>query len=930
MRTPRRKLRWTFATLGLLACAIAAALGIREWHRLQKNAIADSLLVEARNAWSSRSARQTVDLLDQFYALRPADRSARSHYAQALDEILTTPKARPRVFLAYEDALRDHPDDLPLRKRLIEIALELQRVPDAVHHLDVLRAAGSDDAWHWLQVARCQQQLAQFQTAANAASDALQRDPSLIPAAELLCALLRDRLERAEDVEPLLDRVVRDNPRSAAARQLRADHFLRSDRPDRAEPDLQAALETSPQDQALLLLAARWGIAMLRQEAAETTSPNRQQRIVATRERIHRGIELFPQSIEFHLLNADLEESLGAPQAAEAILRQALNRMPDDVRLSARLADLCIRQNQLDDAERITNAIPDGNVTRPLKLFLDGRRAMQSARWGEARRTLERALREASETQTLADHISLALADCYRNDGHEDLEAAAYRRVLRNTPSSDAARLGLAEIALRQQRPADAIVEFRLLKHRADLRPRLAALLAERNARLPAEARDWSEFNALVETLPPNLRSDSAVQQLLAQANSLGWTASPQAASQSTATKPASYPSTREPSETTDASQFLRASIKSGDLFQARERWTETIAPTSGEPFAPVTAELCLALLAQNELAAAEPLRQWLTTHHPHSLVTLQASVSAERANKGEAAAFALFQQAGRSPFARQPGRRLELAVIAIRAAGRSQASSTPAADWNAAALDGLKQELQQFPERLVLFAAFLAVEQQRAVTSPLLADSAWEDFRHLVAEDPTLVIRWSGALDAFGIQRLETAAVQAMPTQRDPAALPVSLADFEALLNRPEVAERWYRHVLQSDPTHPRALNNLAWMLALQRKSLDEAQTLIDRAIKVSGPEPRLLDTRGCVALARGNARAALRDFEASLAEQPGHIAALHLAQARHALGDRDGAAHAVRLLQEQGIEPHHLHPLERPAHQALQKQHSPSQPNP
>ena len=50
--------------------------------------------------------------------------------------------------------------------------------------------------------------------------------------------------------------------------------------------------------------------------------------------------------------------------------------------------------------------------------------------------------------------------------------------------------------------------------------------------------------------------------------------------------------------------------------------------------------------------------------------------------------------------------------------------------------------------------------------------------------------------------------------------------------------------------------MNNLAWVLARRRSDLEEASLLINRAMKIAGPLPELLDTRGCVCLALGQNR--------------------------------------------------------------------------
>jgi len=56
---------------------------------------------------------------------------------------------------------------------------------------------------------------------------------------------------------------------------------------------------------------------------------------------------------------------------------------------------------------------------------------------------------------------------------------------------------------------------------------------------------------------------------------------------------------------------------------------------------------------------------------------------------------------------------------------------------------------------------------------------------------------------------------------------------------NDHRMAERKYRAALKVDPDNVVALNNLAWLLGQEGRSLDEAELLIRRALALN-PEPR------------------------------------------------------------------------------------------
>jgi tetratricopeptide (TPR) repeat protein len=98
-----------------------------------------------------------------------------------------------------------------------------------------------------------------------------------------------------------------------------------------------------------------------------------------------------------------------------------------------------------------------------------------------------------------------------------------------------------------------------------------------------------------------------------------------------------------------------------------------------------------------------------------------------------------------------------------------------------------------------------------------------------------------------------------------------------------------------------------------MQRRDLDEALALVNRAIDAAGPLPLLLDTRAAVYLALGKLEPALADLREAVASEPSLGFLLHLA-----LAERKANHHAaVRKLLERAATLDarfdSLHPLAR-----------------
>ncbi len=109
-----------------------------------------------------------------------------------------------------------------------------------------------------------------------------------------------------------------------------------------------------------------------------------------------------------------------------------------------------------------------------------------------------------------------------------------------------------------------------------------------------------------------------------------------------------------------------------------------------------------------------------------------------------------------------------------------------------------------------------------------------------------------------------------------------VALAAIQDRLEQYDEEEASYRRALAlDDGTRIDALNNLAYLLALRNKDLPEAQSLVGKAIALSGPRTSLLDSRAVVELAAGQSDAALADLQAAVSDGAAPVHLFHLARA-------------------------------------------------
>ncbi len=131
-----------------------------------------------------------------------------------------------------------------------------------------------------------------------------------------------------------------------------------------------------------------------------------------------------------------------------------------------------------------------------------------------------------------------------------------------------------------------------------------------------------------------------------------------------------------------------------------------------------------------------------------------------------------------------------------------------------------------------------------------------------------------------------------------DDFALMTRLAEFHDMLGHGERVVALYREILNKAKLVPQErgliLNNLAYALALDGEG-EEALTLVAEGIQQYGPTADLLDTRGYAQYVKGDLAQAIADFNSAIesgGKTPHKL--MHLALAKDALGDRDGATEA------------------------------------
>ncbi len=140
---------------------------------------------------------------------------------------------------------------------------------------------------------------------------------------------------------------------------------------------------------------------------------------------------------------------------------------------------------------------------------------------------------------------------------------------------------------------------------------------------------------------------------------------------------------------------------------------------------------------------------------------------------------------------------------------------------------------------------------------------------------------------------------------QLDPGLVPayINAGNVQVKMNKLAEAKRLYREALDRDPVNPQALNNLAWVMVMEDRDLEDAISLLTLALTADPDHPYLyLDTMGWALYQQGKVGEARRTLELALEQTPEEETYLraeahyHLAAILLETGAREAAAGHLR----------------------------------
>lgn len=206
------------------------------------------------------------------------------------------------------------------------------------------------------------------------------------------------------------------------------------------------------------------------------------------------------------------------------------------------------------------------------------------------------------------------------------------------------------------------------------------------------------------------------------------------------------------------------------------------------------------------------------------------------------------------------------------------------AAEGWLAKVDAPQRRLEVTYRRASLMARQGQLAKGRALLQALPGDSDEELRARLMAEAQLLreVRQWEPAL---------TVLEQAGQRFPEDANIVYEQAMMAEKLGRLEQMETLLRKVMVLKPEHYHAYNALGYSLAERNMRLEEAKSLIAKALQYAPSEPFIVDSLGWVEFRLGNHQEALRLLRQAYGSRPDAEIAAHLGEVLWVVGEREEA---------------------------------------
>jgi tetratricopeptide (TPR) repeat protein len=509
---PPRTLNVRFLAV-LLVTAALFVLGVVRLHAFQLKRTAVAFRVQSDREYARGDSKNAIARLNQYLSLVPDDIDARLTLGLRLQESAKSRRESLKALWVLERVLREDPQRHGVRRRVVNLSIEVERYSDALWHLEALLESMPEDGELEFLAATCHEARGNYARAAEFYRRAYTRDPGRVESYYRHAILLR-RMEQPHEADSLIETMVQANDesyRAYLAQWRYHKEFALHDSIEEQDREIARLIELAPNDLDVLI------------EAIELALSRNDERLA--REHLGKGIELYPKTPRLYQLLAKLELGQGRSDAAAEALRKGLGELSGNNDLLLTLARLQIERGEPDSARQLLGLLLNAGFPSAAADCVEASILVHEKKWIEASRLLERA-RGQSIIQASPDYAALAdrlLAQCYGELGDTDRQIATYRHLVSLDPDDVASRLALASLLVASDRVEHALVEYRTIAQPEDASTesllQFARALVLHNLRLPEVQRDWPEVDDVLARVSKS--EPDSIELLLLRAESL-------------------------------------------------------------------------------------------------------------------------------------------------------------------------------------------------------------------------------------------------------------------------------------------------------------------------------------------------------------------------------------------------------------------------
>jgi tetratricopeptide (TPR) repeat protein len=530
----KRTLNFKFLAC-LLAITVLMIVGIYFLHHAQVQAQTVALLEQSKRFEEEGDKDKALDFLERFLMFFPQDDDALAKRGLLLEEKAKKADAPQdqrqllqKAFAANEQVLRRDWDlkRKELRRRQVDIAMDLGQINDAKDHLKILHQSAENDlksaenAKELTEVAELKAKLGEFEALLGRCELANRKDRE---AAEKAAAMFEKAREHAPNVldnfitlaalyrvrlnDPAkADKVVADPKTGMVAKNkdnfkaylARAQYWIEFEGKkeaglEKANNDLAEARKLAPKEAEVLLLDVE-----LKQAHGQTED---------ARKLLQQGIKDHAKNPRMYLQLFALERKVNQPGEALKIVDKGLGELPDNNELLFARAELLLDQNKEKEVEKIIDRLNKSKFARAPLSYLQARVHLLKKEWGKAAPLLEQIRPKIAAESSLAVQINFWLGFCYEQLDNPEQAILAYQEAVKGDYRAVRPRVQLGSVYRSLGRfdkalsVFQAILKLKLLTkpEEKDIRLMVARTMIDDNLRLPQEKRNLQEVDKALD-----------------------------------------------------------------------------------------------------------------------------------------------------------------------------------------------------------------------------------------------------------------------------------------------------------------------------------------------------------------------------------------------------------------------------------------------